>query len=947
MSKFLLIGLDAADWGLISEKITQGKLPNLSRLIKTGASGPLRSLYPLFSPALWATIATGKRPYEHEITGFTLPGNSAVALQTYNSNSLRVPTLWDILSHVGKKSHVVGWWNTAPAQRIDGVIVDETFRVAERPATEAWEAAETSVSPVSFLEELKKHRTHPQKLSESLLHRLVPKLYEINPQEDPRLSAIAKILAEDLTTLEVSLYLMRETTWDFSTLCLMGLDSLCHQAMNYRSPLLPNQNRRDHELYGEVVDRAYELYDEWIGTLVTAAGREANVMIISDHGFYSDHRRPQNLGIEATAPCAQHSPIGTIIMQGPSIKQGAPLSHASILDICPTILSLFEVPLGKDMPGKALTMAFQKPHTLLTNQQNTPQIASWNNIKTNSLAPLLEKPSAAANEAALRQLVALGYLSDLPSKRPEALQDAYCDQLFHRALSYLENEKVDRALDLLEKARQAAQKEHLVRTDILGALATTYLACKKNRSAAANFLQLVRLRRRDALLAAQELTLKGIEISPTTPLTFSECWELKKLVTRAHFNEQGIFSMLALATNIAAPRHKSPSQDEKKKLANKRLFSLAEECPHDLFINLHAGKSALTLGADKMGLHFLERAAHERPEEAMPLALIAEYKNRTGFFLEAEEVSRMALQRDPLHAASWLALATTLTHQERWEEARTAAFQARHSVLRKEELCNLLAIIAFQKNGDTRRAIRYLALGKNAKNYLEKCATAYEKQTSSQFAVRSSVKSCHIRATPYLPFNDFSQQKFLSETKNNYELIIVTGIPRSGTSLVMQMLAAGGLPITTDAVRSADKNNPRGYFEHEKTKLLASDASFLKKGNAVKIVIPLLWKIPKNLSLKIIFIQRPLEEVIESQHRMAGKIGSREELEQVYRYYETKTEEIVQERSWPILRLSYADTLKNPHATAKAIQQFLGRTLDTEAMTATVDPSLHRVRRGS
>ena len=110
MSKILFIGLDAADWELVSAKVANGKLPHLASLIAQGVRGPLRSIYPLFSPSLWATIATGKRPYEHGVTGFTLPDDLGSGLRPYDRTLRRSPAIWNMLTYYKKTSHIVGWW---------------------------------------------------------------------------------------------------------------------------------------------------------------------------------------------------------------------------------------------------------------------------------------------------------------------------------------------------------------------------------------------------------------------------------------------------------------------------------------------------------------------------------------------------------------------------------------------------------------------------------------------------------------------------------------------------------------------------------------------------------------------------------------------------------------------------------------------------------------------
>ncbi len=108
-------------------------------------------------------------------------------------------------------------------------------------------------------------------------------------------------------------------------------------------------------------------------------------------------------------------------------------------------------------------------------------------------------------------------------------------------------------------------------------------------------------------------------------------------------------------------------------------------------------------------------------------------------------------------------------------------------------------------------------------------------------------------------------------------ITVVSGLPRSGTSLMMQMLVAGGLPALTDAVRSPDESNPRGYFEFEPVKRLRTDASWLEqaRGRAVKIIHLLLRELPTDgrFQYRVLFLRRPLEEVIASQSAMLARAG--------------------------------------------------------------------------
>jgi hypothetical protein len=186
---------------------------------------------------------------------------------------------------------------------------------------------------------------------------------------------------------------------------------------------------------------------------------------------------------------------------------------------------------------------------------------------------------------------------------------------------------------------------------------------------------------------------------------------------------------------------------------------------------------------------------------------------------------------------------------------------------------------------------------------------------------------------------------------------IVTGVPRSGTSLVMQMLAAGGLPLLADDARPPDADNPRGYFECERVKRIASDASFVADaiGRALKIVVPLVRHLPASLAARVLFVDRDLDHVIASQERMLVRRGSAEagaiEPARLAAILARQIDEsrafLVERTDTQVLRVEHSALLGDPHATATAIGAFLGGGLDAGAMAAAVDAALHRERGGS
>jgi len=181
-------------------------------------------------------------------------------------------------------------------------------------------------------------------------------------------------------------------------------------------------------------------------------------------------------------------------------------------------------------------------------------------------------------------------------------------------------------------------------------------------------------------------------------------------------------------------------------------------------------------------------------------------------------------------------------------------------------------------------------------------------------------------------------------------ITVVSGLPRSGTSLIMQMLEKGGLELLTDNVRKADESNPRGYFEYEKVKTLQRVASWLAEadGKAVKIIAQLLKYLPHTYDYKVIFIERNIDEVLQSQEKMLNTLGRKPQsnndiLAKTFRRQITDTKKWFEgQHNISALFISYNDAIFQQKKIAEDINTFLGLDLNIDAMENAVDRSLYR-----
>ena len=197
----------------------------------------------------------------------------------------------------------------------------------------------------------------------------------------------------------------------------------------------------------------------------------------------------------------------------------------------------------------------------------------------------------------------------------------------------------------------------------------------------------------------------------------------------------------------------------------------------------------------------------------------------------------------------------------------------------------------------------------------------------------------------------FLQKLFQKQPK---EVIIVSGLPRSGTSMMMKMLEAGGLPVLTDNIRKANEDNPKGYYEFERVKKLPEgDTAWLDQaeGKVVKIISQLLMSLPAGYTYRVLFMRRHINEILASQRRMLVRRGEdpdKVDDEEMAALFEKHLEKVFawldRQPHLHYMEVDYNRTLADPQPTAERVNEFLGGELDVEKMVGMVDPSLYRQR---
>jgi hypothetical protein len=193
-----------------------------------------------------------------------------------------------------------------------------------------------------------------------------------------------------------------------------------------------------------------------------------------------------------------------------------------------------------------------------------------------------------------------------------------------------------------------------------------------------------------------------------------------------------------------------------------------------------------------------------------------------------------------------------------------------------------------------------------------------------------------------------------ADSMNNEAITIVSGLPRSGTSMMMKMLEAGGLEPLTDNIRTADEDNPKGYFEFERVKQIEHDKAWLEdaRGRVVKLISALLKHLPTSHTYKIIFMRRAMTEILASQRQMLVRRGEPTDTVPDDKMAAMFEKHVAQVESWlaaqpniETIYVSYNEVLSDSRTHAGRINSFLGGSLNVDAMAGVVDHALYRQKR--
>jgi len=453
--RVLIVGWDAADWQMIRPLVSKGLMPTLERLLARGAAGNLATTRPILSPILWNTIATGKRADAHGVLGFTEPDPDGPGIRTTASTSRRGKAIWNVLTQCGLRSNVIGWYASHPAEPIRGAMVSNQidFRSDEPPLAPL---PAGSVHPPELAAELAECRVHPSELDASAILPFVPDAARAAGREGNRLGKLLHMLAQTASVHAMATRLMARDDWDLTAVYYEGIDRFGHEFMEFHPPRMEQVPEEDFTTYRHCMEGIYRFHDMMLEGLLALAGEDTAVVVVSDHGYWNDHRRPDPRA-SAANPVAWHRPFGIFAAAGPGIRAGATLQGGSILDLAPTVLALLGLPAGRDMPGRILAEALDGPAP-------PERIPSWEEVPgACGMHPADLRIDPVEAQAALDQLVALGYIAPPGPDQEKTRRDTIASNRMQLAQSLADAHEYAKAIATIDGLDEAFRASPLVR----------------------------------------------------------------------------------------------------------------------------------------------------------------------------------------------------------------------------------------------------------------------------------------------------------------------------------------------------------------------------------------------------------------------------------------------------------------------------------------------------
>jgi hypothetical protein len=368
-------------------------MPAFSRLLENGASGELLGPQPILPASLFASLVTGKRAWQH---GICHPAELAPAgrqLVSITAARRQSAALWQMLAHEGKRCLTIGWPVTHGEATKNVTIVSDRYpEPTAGPGIKPWPAPPAGTYwPAELGGLLNAKRVSPEDIGANVISQYIPEWRKIEQKRDQRLGQLRLYLAADYSYQTAALELLKKDHWDFAAVRFPALAPISR--MFLRHHLLPPAENMHEEftIYRNVVRAACRIVDRMVHQLIEMAGPQAATVIVSAHGVRTRGIPPG--GFPPADKDSWKSPYGIFLACGPKFAPDGLLHGAGVLDVAPTILNWFGMPIGDDMEGRVLVESF-------ASMPEVTRVDSWETCMKVSKRPDDEIPAPADHPVA-------------------------------------------------------------------------------------------------------------------------------------------------------------------------------------------------------------------------------------------------------------------------------------------------------------------------------------------------------------------------------------------------------------------------------------------------------------------------------------------------------------------------------------------------------------------
>lgn len=444
--RVMIFGWDSADWQIIDPLMARGGMRNLQKMLRNGTRAPLRSFQPMLSPLLWNTMATGKQPTEHGILDFLVIDPKSGKPSPMNSTFRKSMALWNMATEAGKTTAFVAWWATWPAEHINGTMVTDRVSYSLFSNIEQTRSDRNLTWPENYYSEIR-----PKLLSEKgisnqdlagFIHMAPDEIAAERQKTYPEgktnpVSYLAHVLASTRNYYTISRDLLSRHRYDLFSCYFESVDEVSHMFGHMTAPRMEMVTDEEFRRYKDVQPLFYEYIDRLTGDLMSFAGQDTVVILLSDHGFKHGAGRPTDFPpYISDRPAYWHREYGIYAMAGGPVRQGVSTDTVSVFDIAPTVLYLLGLPVGEDLHGKVLTDSLDPG---FARRFPETRVASWEPLRTRPSAETTRTASARVDKEMMENLAALGYIGNA--------QSGQATSAFYRNLAsiYLHEKKLDQA----------------------------------------------------------------------------------------------------------------------------------------------------------------------------------------------------------------------------------------------------------------------------------------------------------------------------------------------------------------------------------------------------------------------------------------------------------------------------------------------------------------------